>query len=121
MRRAWAMLLLALFSFSLISPTVFASDADSNLPACCRRNGKHRCGMTAESQASGPAVQAGRCAFFPTSQGLPANRIVALVGISQAGFERLASHRASASQTEALSHSSYSRAGQKRGPPTFLS
>ena len=37
------MLLLALFSFSLISPAVLASDADSKLPACCKRNGKHHC------------------------------------------------------------------------------
>jgi hypothetical protein len=123
MRRASAMLLVGLFSFSLISPSVFASDADSKLPACCRRDGKHHCArMATESESSsGPAVQAGRCSFFPTVQGVPAGRTVALAGIFQSGFEPLVRHGASGHQTESLCQSSYSRAGQKRGPPTFHS
>jgi hypothetical protein len=123
MRRASAMLLLALFGFSLISPSVFALGADSKLPACCRRDGKHHCAtMATESESSsGPALQAGRCSFFPTGAGVPASRTVALAGISQAGFEQPASHEASAHRTETFCHSSYSRAGQKRGPPTLLS
>ena len=40
MRRVPAILLLAVFSFSLISPALFASETESNLPACCRRDGK---------------------------------------------------------------------------------
>ena len=123
MRRASAMLLLVLLSFSLISPSVFALGADSKLPACCRRNGKHHCAtMATESESSsGPALQAGRCSFFPSVEGVPVSRTVALVGISKAGFEQLVRHGASAHQTESFCHSSYSRAGQKRGPPTFLS
>lgn len=121
--RASAMLLLALFSFSLISPAVFASDADSKLPACCRRNGKHHCTtMATESESSSvPSVQAARCPFFPAVEGFPANRTVALTRISHAGFHRFVGHLASAPRTESHCHSSYSRAGQKRGPPTFIS
>jgi hypothetical protein len=116
------MLPLAL-QLSLISPAVFASDADSKLPACCRRNGKHHCAITAtESKSSpGPAIQAGRCTFFPVVEGVPANRTVALAGISYAGYERLVTHSAPAPRAESLCHSSYSRADQKRGPPTFIS
>ena len=109
MRRASAMLLLVLSGFSLISPSVFALSAESKLPACCRRNGKHHCAtMTIESESSsGPALQAGRCSFFPTMEGVPASRTVALAAISQSGFEQLGRHWASGLQ--------------KRGPPTFLS
>jgi hypothetical protein len=122
-RRVCAILLMALFSFSLISPAVFASDDDSRLPACCRRGGKHHCTMTSSpsESSSDRAVQAGRCPFFPTGQAVPASRIVSLPGESQAIFAGLISHPACRPQTEALCRISYSRAGQKRGPPTFLS
>ena len=122
MRRISAILLMALFSLSLISPAVFASDADSNLPACCRRAGKHHCAMTASQLgASGPAVQTGRCPVFPAGEAVPANRPVSLPGTAQVVFAGLASHPASRPQTEALCRISYSRAAQKRGPPTLLS
>ena len=123
MRRIFALLLMALFSFSLISPAVFAQDADSKLPACCRLSGKHHCAMTASrsESSSGPALQTGRCSFFPAAQAVPATRTVSLPGTSQSIFTRLASNPASRPQTEALCRISYSRAGQKRGPPTPLS
>jgi hypothetical protein len=123
MRRMSAILLMALFSFSLISPAVLASDTDSKLPACCRRGGKHHCTMTASQSesSSGRAMQAGRCPFFPTAKAAPASRTVSLPGISQRVFAGLVSHPASRPQTLALCRISYSRAGQKRGPPTFFS
>lgn len=120
MRRTSAMLLVALFSFSLIGPAVFAPNRDSKLPACCRRNGKHHCATMATESSSGPAVQAARCPLLPTVEGVPANRTVALASIYLGGFEPFVSRKASAPRTESLCHSSYSRAGQKRGPPTFL-
>jgi len=123
MRRISTILLMALFSLSLISPAVFAPDAESNLPTCCRRSGKHHCTMTASQSesSSGPDLQIGRCRFFPTGQAVPASRIVSLRGNSQAILTGLASHPASRPQTQALCRVSYSRASQKRGPPTPLS
>jgi hypothetical protein len=44
MRRSIAISLLLLFGLMPIAP-LFAPDADANLPACCRRNGKHHCAM----------------------------------------------------------------------------
>jgi hypothetical protein len=66
MRRTVASLLLGLVSFPLIAPLLLA-DTDSDLPACCRRDGKHHCSMglgsvgSAETsmtdrESSGPAV-----------------------------------------------------------------
>lgn len=75
MRRVPAILLLFLFSFSLFGPALFV-DGESNLPACCRRDGKHHCGMMspemtgmADSPLSGPAVDAprARCPFSRTA------------------------------------------------------
>jgi len=122
MRGSIAVLLVTVFSFSLISPAVFASDADARLPACCRHGGKHGCAMKASQTApsSGPSVLAGRCRFFPSAKAIPPGRTVSLPGVSQAIFAGLLSHPASHPQTEALYRISYSRAGQERAPPTLL-
>jgi hypothetical protein len=45
MRRAWAALLVVLFSLPLIAPAFASGPDDSQLPACCRRDGKHHCAM----------------------------------------------------------------------------
>src|SRR6266851_4873671 len=69
-RGAFAWLLPALFSFSLIAPALFADSAPS-VPACCRRDGKHHCAMTSEpgeaSPSTAPAISAlqRRCPDFP--------------------------------------------------------
>ena len=122
MRRISAIVLMALLSFPLISPAVFASDADSKLPACCRRGGKHACAMmeSQSAQSSGPTVQASGCPFFPTAKAVPVSRSLCLPRISRAIFTGFVSHPASRLQTEALCRISYSRAGQKRGPPNSL-
>jgi hypothetical protein len=118
MRRIFAVLLVGLFSFSLIGPAVFAGDADSKLPACCRRDGAHHCAMMASQAASsGPSVRADRCGFYPAATAIPPGQTVSLPGVAHAIFAGLLSHPASCAQTEALCRSSYSRAGQKRGPP----
>ncbi len=123
MRRTLALLLMALFSFSLISPVVFASDRDSKLPACCRRGGKHHCAMMAmqSESPSGPSLQPGRCPLFPSAGAIPVGPAVSLPGFFQAIFSGLLTHSAVLPEAEALCLSSYSRAGQKRGPPASIS
>lgn len=121
MRRAFAMLLVTLFSLSLLGPVVFASDADANLPECCRRAGRHRCALIAADASAGPSLQAAQCPSFPEAKVAPVSRTVSLPGLSQAIFAGLLSHPASRPRAEALCRVSYSRAGQKRGPPTLLS
>ena len=123
MVRVSAILLVALLSFLLTIPAVLASAAHSNLPACCRRGGKHQCTMTASQSesSSGPAAQADRCLFYPAAKGAPANPTVSLPGTSRAIFAGIVNHPASRPQIEALWRISYSRASQKRGPPAPLS
>jgi len=123
MRRIWAILLVAVYSFSPIAPAVFASDPESKLPPCCRRDGKHHCAMMANQQASpsGPSIQSNRCPLFPGAPAIPAGPAISLPGVAAAIFAGWLSHPAVCPQTEALCRISYSRAGQKRGPPILLS
>jgi len=119
-RRIFATLLMALIGFPLISPAFLASDAESTLPACCRRNGSHHCSILArQSRAAGPAVETGRCLSFPVATALPGNRAASSPGISRTIFCGLISHAASRPQAQALYRVSYSRTGQKRGPPAL--
>jgi hypothetical protein len=118
-RRISAILLLALFSFSLISPAVLAADPESSLPACCRRNGKHHCAMMAieAASSSGPSLQAAPCASFPSIRAVPTSAATGLLKTPAAVFASVLSRPAAHPQTEQLLRNSFTLSGQKRGPP----
>jgi len=118
-RRIMAGLLLAVFSFSLIAPALLA-DEDSNLPACCRRLGEHRCAL-ANLASQGASFIQERCPHFPSGSAALAASEMASVTPSQAVFAAIVSHPAAHAQTEARYRISFSRAWQKRGPPALLS
>jgi hypothetical protein len=65
--RVVANLLLAVFSLGLITPA-FASLAESNLPACCRRAGIHHCSMSASANTPtngvGFSAAKQKCPFY---------------------------------------------------------
>jgi hypothetical protein len=122
LRRSPAILLLALFSFSLLSPGFFGSDPDANLPACCRRDGKHHCSLTLGSGAS----QSGRgfhannkCPFYPP--------VVLTSGGSSRGYvapstSPVVPDNGGALRTErglSTPHTFRIVAHRKRGPPSF--
>jgi len=119
--RYLASLLLVLFSFPLISPAF--ADFDSNIPACCRRAGKHACELAGHHhQASGPQLGTNQCPQFPGTRAIPASsKLTGLTLTTHAYFVVVASHPARQAQTQALYRISHSRTGQKRGPPVSLS
>ena len=87
MRRAFALLLLAVIGSPMITPLLFAG-ARAELPACCRRDGKHHCGMggvTGTASPEAPALKTfqPKCHFFPKLGALPANSkfVVVVAGI----------------------------------------
>lgn len=122
MRRILASLLVVLFGFSLIAQALFASDPDSNLPACCRRNGKHHCAMmTRSGESSGPVLLAARCPAFPSVNAIPSSQTAGLPGSSSSTRIALEMQSPSLIGIQAHSRISYSQAGQKRGPPSFSS
>ena len=100
----------------LVSPLLASSP--KSLPACCRRNGKHRCMMAVQVSSGGPSLGAPRtvCPHFPQratashNNGLQAPATFAF-------FAAIVSHPTDHSQTEAHRRIALSRSHQKRGPP----
>lgn len=123
MHRVSATLLIVLFSLSLIGPAVSASGEESKLPECCKRGGQHHCAMQASKSESpsGPALNTARCPLFPIPSIVPANRIVTLVGTIRPVVAGFVSRPAYRSQARSICRISFSRADQKRGPPSPLS
>lgn len=121
MRRCLASLLVALFSFALISPAVFASNAEGSLPACCRRAGKHHCSMSSEvGSTSGPALRAARCASFPGAQPAPVNpSSTFFLSSIQTTLVSLASSDVQGPVDQVFS-SIHDPATPKRGPPVTI-
>ena len=115
-----ALVLVLAFSGPLIAPVFTASINQADLPACCRRNGKHHCMMYRMAMGFAPwpyrAVQ-DKCPYSPFAH------LAILL------FHGYFSHE----QTPAVAHSavlaarvrqveagyriSFSRSRQKRGPP----
>ena len=125
MQRWCAILLLVLFSFLLILPTLSA-DSDSSLPECCRKGGQHHCSMRSMNHSSDDAPGLSLkstnrpCPQFPQTGAAPAyGHCLALAAARF--FAAIVSHPAAHAQIEAQYRISFSRAWQKRGPPAFLS
>jgi len=123
LRRISAFLLLAVFSFGLLAPA-FAAGADSNLPSCCRRAGRHHCATPAGHADAQDGAGVGAKSVCPLYQQISA---------VQVRFAK--SLRASASSSCALGFRSAARDQRstlcipafpghvhlQRGPPPFSS
>jgi hypothetical protein len=123
LRRAYAVMLLVAFSFSLIAP-LLSAEPESRLPACCRRDGKHACGMTkseAPSPVHGLAVKSTKttCPQFPSGKGTQALAKTHVSPQSHAAPIRVVNPDVIAVQMEVRYRIAFSRAWQKRGPPSF--
>lgn len=123
MRRALAIFLMVGFSLPLIAPLFASAYAESSLPACCRRDGKHHC-MMAEAMGQAPsrdrtvtekcpyAPFAGVALMIPHAMAAAYHRVATAGPAGQAAIvgDALAGYRISADRTRL-----------KRGPPSFLS
>ena len=118
-RRITAISLLLTFSFALITPALSASDPETKLPPCCRRNGKHHCAMIGSQTetSSVPTLQASNCASYPTATVVAANPLVSLPAISLASIAAPIYYPAVRPQAQSLCRGSFSRTRQKRCPP----
>jgi hypothetical protein len=125
-RRLLAISLLLLFALPAISPLLaLTTSSDANLPACCRRNGKHHCMMSMEmaqaalngTQLSAPPM---KCPLYPKAINTARHddlsfHTTALI------FAGAIAHPAIHRQTEARARVAFDCARQKRGPPALLS
>jgi hypothetical protein len=119
-----AIALLLVFAGDTILPGLFTG-SESKLPACCRRNGKHHCAsmnMQQQAETSGPAIKAiqTRCPYFPAAAQEQTYSTTILPKRQASSFALIFSAAAGHAQTEARFRLSFSRASQKRGPPTLL-
>lgn len=125
MRRVLSISLLVISLWAMIVP-LLAHDADSDLPPCCRRDGKHHCAMMdayLRMKASGaPTFSAPpmRCPMYPQPGSRAQLRGPVNVGIiATARFVMSAaiSHESATAQPFALRQGDFARAHGKRGPP----
>jgi len=125
-RRAFAVLLLAVVSFPLISPLLSAPRPEAKLPPCCRKDGKHACGMMLAADADhmpGDSAWKSRrtaCPLFPTGRATPAVAKASALGGGYTFAVPVPQLAAFAVQPEAQYRASFSRSCQKRGPPSFF-
>jgi hypothetical protein len=124
LRRASAIVLLALFSFSLI-PMASSADSTSKLPACCRGDGKHGCSMkkTIEEDPSSLVIKGNpRCPLFPKSYvAPPAGKATGAASPHRALIAFIVSPLTIAEVAENQYRISFGRGWQERGPPSLLS
>jgi hypothetical protein len=123
--KAISALLLLLFAWSTPLLAAVASGSFNNLPACCRRNGKHHCAMDGEAMPVDTtavfAAPHARCPFLPKIV-LPAAGSAHLFTAPSNGlvYSSIQSHPAVFAQTEAHYRIACDRSRLKRGPPSRL-
>jgi hypothetical protein len=102
---------------------LLASNPQENLPACCRRDGKHHCtGHIVAGVHDGNAVRVvnAKCPVFPKAAVTSCHTQEAAPGTSQAFYAAVVAHPAIHVQTESSYRICWSRSQQKRGPPALV-
>jgi Protein of unknown function (DUF2946). len=127
-RRILSISLLLLLTLPLVSPLLAASIADANVPACCRRDGKHHCmmvGMMAARSASDASQTKSATAHGSCPYTLVASVAINLPFVPDE-FRAAISASTLSSATdpipaESARQISLDRSHQKRGPPSLNS
>lgn len=123
MKRSLSIALLLLIGLPLISPLfAMGSNAESMLPACCRRGGEHHCMLSAaqkEELLHGEHVTVirSKCPLFPKATASNHHQQSAF---EQSGliFTEVLSTPEKIHQVEAWARFALEGARQKRGPPS---
>jgi hypothetical protein len=127
LRRFLSILLLAVFGLPFVSPLLaMTAKSESNLPACCRKSGKHHCAtslgertqLADKAPVFGAPVE--RCPHCPAAIAIIHGDIFGPPS-AQAIFAGLIAHPAVSAQIESKLRISRNRSRQKRGPPATLS
>ena len=124
-RRVLSIVLLAVFSLPLISPVLaLAADSDVNLPACCRRNGAHRCvramrPVGSSSSETSVSEVLRRCPAYPAVV-TPVRHGDLSFHTASLIFAGVVSHPTVKPQTEARARVALDLSRQKRGPPAEI-
>jgi hypothetical protein len=124
MRRALSLFLILFLGLGPLAATLEASD-DARLPACCRRNGVHHCGMTTRMAAmmvqtdGKPILTApSTCPYFPAGIVAPSTTLALSTPSISMPVLLAQPHGPSAARAAARLSQLRTRAG--RGPPASL-
>ncbi len=126
MRRLLSLVLLAVFSLPLILPALaLGQDPQSNLPACCRRNGAHHCRMSEEQMQ---ALQDGhhfttvhgKCPLYTAQATTLHHENLSFGKAQQAVLHAPDSLALKTAQIAAWARAAEAGARHKRGPPSIL-
>ena len=120
-RRITGVLLLLLLTSPWVTP-LFAGNPQADLPACCRRNGKHHCAEQMRMPPSEGAqfASAGmKCPMFPVGLATLGHSPQILSTTAQYFYGAIVSHPAIHAQDEIAYRICWSRSQQKRGPPVL--
>lgn len=120
MKRTLASLLLSVFGFALILPAF----SDTDLPACCRRDGKHHCAMADMGDAASPDGSAivsvpSRCPLYPNNA-LPAGFDATAASAAFMVVPESICERPNWQPIENHRGVIFDSSSQKRGPPVLL-
>lgn len=125
LRKLIAITLLAIFGLPFAqSLLALTPKSEANLPACCRRSGKHHCmmSMAERTQMLGakPAFNAPleRCPYSPVAMPVVHHPAGSMPTGGQIIYAALLSHPAGHAQTECKLRIARDRARGKRGPPS---
>jgi hypothetical protein len=127
LRKLLSIALLVVFGLPFASSLLALSPtSDANLPACCRRHGKHHCSMSAEQRArllsDTPSFTAPpeHCPFAPAHAFLvPGSQFAGAVHFAaSSSFAGLRAQPIAYVQPQSTDRAARERSNQERGPPT---
>jgi hypothetical protein len=117
MRRGLAIVVAMLLSWTLVLPA-FSLPVENNLPACCRRAGKHHCMMRgAQTQSGQSFATVGVKCPYSSHLTMNSHHEGYTQPVTGSFYAELVHHPAQSPQTEASYRVSFDRSRQKRGPP----
>jgi len=125
MRKLLSILLFAAMLLPEASAMLLSgAPSDAGLPACCRRNGKHHCAMSAEQRAKMTQMTSEKRFGAPLEKCPMQQKALAavhheqsVVGATGVTTVALLQEPSAAAQAECLRRISFDRSRQKRGPP----
>jgi len=125
MRRLLSFVLLLVFGLPVVAPALGPeASAETNLPACCRRDGMHHCTKTPEQLEAlrhGNQLNAvsGKCPCCPATPANLHQDVLALV-VRAAMPSGIVTQTEKVSQAETWARIALAGARHKRGPPQDL-
>ena len=128
LRRLLALVLLAVFALPLASPLLaLGPGGDAGLPACCRREGKHHCAMTAAERSrlsagksADPAFRTPeiRCPHCPATLQTASRQDLHALPAAERDLLPPGTHDHSLAQAVVWRRNARKRTRHNRGPPT---